>query len=46
VAEPSRADELITQRLKEPSGLIDSRTLDHIIVAGGDTISLAEKQIL
>ena len=46
VAEPSQADELITQRLKEALGLVDIRILDHIIVAGGDTISFAEKGLL
>jgi DNA repair protein RadC len=46
VAEPSQADEFITQRLKEALGLVDIRVLDHIIVAGGDTISLAERGLL
>ncbi len=46
IAEPSQADELITQRLKEALGLLDIRILDHIIVAGGDAISMAEKGLL
>jgi DNA repair protein RadC len=46
VAEPSQADELITNRLKEALSLIDVRILDHIIVAGGDTTSLAERGLL
>jgi DNA repair protein RadC len=46
VAEPSQADELITQRLKEALGLVDIRILDHIIVAGGDTISFAERGLI
>jgi DNA repair protein RadC len=46
VAEPSQADELITNRLKDALGLIDVRILDHIIVAGGDTISFAERGLL
>jgi RadC-like JAB domain len=41
-----QADELITCRLKEALSLIDVRILDHIIVAGGDTISFAERGIL
>jgi DNA repair protein RadC len=45
-AEPSQAEELITQRLKEALGLVDIRILDHIIVAGGDTISFAERGVL
>lgn len=43
VAEPSQADELITRRLKEALALVDIRILDHMIVAGGETISMAEK---
>jgi DNA repair protein RadC len=46
VAEPSQADELITQRLKEALSLVDIRVLDHIIVAGGDTTSFAERGLL
>jgi DNA repair protein RadC len=42
VAEPSQADELITTRLRDALNLIDVRILDHIIVAGGDTTSMAE----
>jgi DNA repair protein RadC len=43
VAEPSQADELITQRLKDALGLVDIRVLDHLIVAGGEVTSLAER---
>lgn len=46
IAEPSRADELITRRLREALGLVDIRVLDHIIVAGPRAISLAERGIL
>jgi DNA repair protein RadC len=46
VAEPSRADELITNRLKEALSLIDVSILDHIIVAGDETISFAERKLL
>ena len=35
VAEPSRADELLTQALKQALALVDIRTLDHFVVAGG-----------
>ena len=34
VAEPTQADELITQRLREALALVDVRVLDHFIVAG------------
>src|ERR1700722_7954339 len=43
VAEPSQADELITTRLKDPLSLVDIRVLDHIIVAGGEVVSMAER---
>jgi DNA repair protein RadC len=46
VAEPSQADEFITNRLKEALGLVDIRVLDHIIIAGGDTKSFAEMGLL
>jgi DNA repair protein RadC len=46
VAEPSQADELITQRLKDALSLVDIRVLDHIIVAGGDATSFAEMGLL
>jgi len=46
VAEPSQADELITRRLREALELIDVRVLDHLIVAGGDVTSLAERGLI
>ena len=46
VAEPSRADEQITQRLKEALSLIDVRVLDHMIVGDGEITSLAERGLL
>jgi DNA repair protein RadC len=46
VAEPSQADELITQRLKDALSLVDIRVLDHLIVAGGDVTSMAERGLI
>jgi len=46
VAEPSQADESITQRLKQALALVDIRVLDHIIVGDGVTVSLAERGVL
>jgi DNA repair protein RadC len=43
VAEPSRADEQITLRLKEALALIDVRVLDHLIIGDGEISSLAER---
>ena len=46
VAEPSRADELLTQSLKQALALVDVRTLDHFVVAGERTISFSERGLL
>ena len=43
VAEPSRADELLTQALKQALALVDIRTLDHFVVAGSRLMSFAER---
>lgn len=44
--EPSQADKVLTQRLKEALGLVEVRTLDHVIVAGANTVSFAEHSLL
>jgi DNA repair protein RadC len=46
VAEPSRADELLTQALKQALSLVDIRTLDHFVVAGSQVVSFAERGLL
>jgi len=46
VAEPSRADELLTQTLKSALALVDVRVLDHLIVAGSAIMSFAERGLL
>jgi DNA repair protein RadC len=46
VAEPSRADELLTQTLKAALSLVEIKTLDHFIVAGTRTVSFAERGLL
>jgi DNA repair protein RadC len=46
VPEPSRADEAITNRLKEALNVVDIRILDHIVVGGTDTVSLAERGLI
>ena len=45
-AEPSRADEFLTQTLKSALGLIDVRVLDHLVVGETDVISFAERGML
>jgi DNA repair protein RadC len=46
IAEPSQADELITQRVKEALGLVDIRLLDHIVVGDGVCVSFAERGLI
>jgi DNA repair protein RadC len=46
IAEPSRADELITLKIKEALALVDIRLLDHIVVGDGVAVSLAERGLL
>lgn len=45
-AEPSRADEFLTQTLKSALALIDVRVLDHLVVGHSDVVSLAERGLL
>jgi DNA repair protein RadC len=45
-AEPSRADEHLTQTLKNALSLVDVRVLDHFIVAGNQSLSFAERGLL
>jgi DNA repair protein RadC len=42
VAQPSRADESITQTLKAALALVDVRVLDHFIVTATASVSMAE----
>ncbi len=44
--QPSRADEHLTQTLKAALALIDVQVLDHIIVAPGEALSMAEKGLV
>lgn len=46
VAEPSRADEMLTGALKQALNLIDCRTLDHLIVGGTNITSFAERGLI
>ena len=45
VAEPSRSDEQITQRLKQALEVVDIRVLDHIVI-GDEVVSFAERGLL
>ena len=44
--QPSRADEALTQTLKNTLALVDVRVLDHIIVAPGQALSMAEQGLV
>ena len=46
VAEPSRADEQLTRRLKEALSLVDIRVLDHLVIGDGEPLSLAERGLI
>lgn len=47
LAEPSRADEMLTHSLKAALAMVDVKLLDHFIVAGNATpLSLAERGLL
>ena len=45
-AEPSRADEYMTQTLKSALALVDVRVLDHLVVGQGQVVSFAERGLL
>jgi DNA repair protein RadC len=46
VAEPSRADEALTQSLVTALRLIEVRVLDHLIVGAGCVVSFAERGLI
>ncbi len=46
VSEPSKADEQLTQALKQSLSLVDVRVLDHFIVAGAEVLSFAERGLI
>jgi DNA repair protein RadC len=46
VAEPSRADEFLTQSLKTALAMVDIQVLDHFVVGGAEAVSFAERGLL
>jgi DNA repair protein RadC len=46
LAEPSRADEVLTHALKQALALVDVKVLDHFIVGAGSAMSFAERGLL
>ena len=45
-AEPSRADELVTQSVRAALQLVDVRVVDHLVVGAGSVLSFAERGLL
>lgn len=46
VAEPSTADQQITQQLVKALEMIDVRVLDHMVIGDGEIVSFAERGLL
>ena len=46
LAEPSRADEVLTHALKQALALVDVKVLDHFIVGASSAMSFAERGLL
>lgn len=46
LAEPSRADEVLTMSLKQALALVDVKVLDHFVVGGTALMSFAERGLL
>jgi DNA repair protein RadC len=45
-AEPSRADEFLTQTLKAALALVDVKVLDHLVIGQTEAVSLAERGLM
>lgn len=46
VAEPSSADQTLTQKLQAALAMVDVRVLDHFVIARGELLSFAERGLL
>ncbi|WP_428353325.1 RadC family protein [Methyloprofundus sp.] len=46
ISEPSQADKMITEKLKDALALLDIRVLDHFIIGDGSPYSFAEHGLL
>ena len=45
-AEPSRADEVLTRRLRDALALLDIRLLDHLVISAEASVSMAERGLM
>ena len=46
LAEPSNADQFLTQTLRAALQLIDVRVIDHVIIGQGQAVSMAERGLM
>ncbi len=46
IAEPSRQDETLTERLQEALGMLEVQLLDHFVVGDGEVISFSERGLI
>ena len=46
VADPSQADQRVTERLKKALSMIDVALLDHFVIGSGQPVSFAERGLL
>lgn len=46
ISEPSQSDIDITDKIRQSLSLIDVRVLDHIVIAGTDTVSFAKRGLV
>ena len=46
IAEPSQSDRMLTDALKQALSLMDVKVLDHLIIAGSECLSFAERGLI
>lgn len=46
IAEPSTADQALTQKMQTALAMVDVRVLDHFVIARGELVSFAERGLL
>lgn len=46
VPEPSQSDRMLTDALKQALSMVDVRVLDHFVIAGASTLSMAERGLV
>jgi len=46
LAEPSKANQLLTQKLKQALEMVDIRVLDHFVIGDNCAVSMAEQGMI